>query len=263
MANSKADAQVRYLQLLEEDKDKTFLDILPAHFKNNKRSLIRRGIMERIDEVTTYLNECPLYEGRIFDKKEIVRYVMSSVDDYELSLCFIPYKGHISIWMKHYEANNFVPTTPAENQAYRDKNEKDFELCDELDLTLRFFRQMWQTYEDWLLVRNNAPTRYSELGKDGFPRTSRGNLCYYFIPVKGGFPPNLSEITLFNPRTKKDVQITSMEYKASDNIYSGMLDGKKVFLADYESIDDAWSDLFDVNKEIYSGWWNKVLINKS
>ena len=68
---------------------------------------------------------------------------------------------------------------------------------------------------------------------------------------------------MFNPRTKKDLTYKILAYDLEDEIYKCLNEkGKEVFLERHDNIEDAYSDLHDVNQEIFAGWWNRTLISK-
>lgn len=259
-------AKVDYARIMEEDKDKNYMDILPAEFKTFKKSILKRQVLRYIDSTTQFLNTCGLYKGRIFDKKEVVRYMMRGTDysNFYLAYMFIPRKDSTSLWMKY--AISYRKET-GKDPSYEEFAKKDNEILEtyrELEYQLQCLKQVWEQYEDRQKVKKGKLVKDYDIEKDGFPRTSRGNMCYLFIPVKGKFPKNKAgNFKLYNPRSKKEETFEIISYKSEDEIYSCLNEkGKKVFLADYQSVADSWDALFASNKEVYSGWWNKVMILK-
>lgn len=105
----------------------------------------------------------------------------------------------------------------------------------------------------------------TDIEEDGMPRLGRGSLCRYYIPIKGlnnSYKIN-DKIVCYNPRNKKEIQYTITKIKENGDAYE-VIDNrmKRYWFASYEDIQNAWSDLFSINKDIYSGWWNKSQIIK-
>jgi hypothetical protein len=262
----KAEAEILYQQITEEDKNKTYLDILPAGFKNFKRSILKRQVMFYLDKVAEILNTTSIYEGRVFDKKEIVRYMMrgTSYSNFYLAYKFIPKKTSDSLWMKYAGKHNAQGQEQIDAlwDSFEAENKDILKEYQKLENALQCLTQVWEQYESRLAVQNGTHDR--DIEKDGYPRTGRGNMCYSFIPVRGKYPKNKKgTFELYNPRTKKDVTLTILGYKKEDEIYKCLTEeGKEVFLDTEANISNAYSDLHDSNKEIYAGWWNRTLISR-
>lgn len=263
-------AEVDYVRIMKEDKIKNFMDILPADFKKTKRSPIKRTILLYIDKVTGLLNSCGLYDGRVFDKKEVVRFMMrgEKYSNFYLAHKFVPKKyDSSSLWFSYVNKHKKGDEDNYDElyEKFREENKELLVVYDELSHTIQCMSQCWEQYEDRQKIKDKKLVNDYDIEEDGFPRTGRGNMCYLFVPVKGKFPKNAKgSLTLFNPRIKKSVTYTKLKYKAEDNIYSCLNEkGKKVFLADHSEIKDSYNCLFASNKEIYSGWWNRTMILKS
>lgn len=257
MRKEEEKAKVDYERLIKEDKDKTFMDILPSEFTGFKRSLIKRDILNAIDSAHEYLNECNLYNGRVFDKKEVVRYMMTGTKytKFYLAYLFIPRKDFFhDVRFRNPDFKTF----PKEEQ---DKIETPYT---ELSHRLQWLKQCWEAYEQRLNIRAGKMAHDYDKEESGVPRASRGNMCSVYTPVKGKWETDLSgTITLFNPRSKKKVKLTIEQYVKNDDTYvCSDPNGKKFYLTSHKSVADSWDCLFAVNKEIFSGWWNKTLIWK-
>lgn len=257
MDKDKNDAKVIYERLIKEDKNKNYIDILPPEFKDFKRSLIKRDILKAIDSAHECLNTCGLYNGRIFDKKEVVRYMMSITKNFFLAHCFVPRKNFMNDVIFRDREKKFDKLPVLEQR----KLEEPYE---ELSSNLQWLKQCWEAYESRLNVKAGKMAVSYDKEEDGLPCTSRGNMCSVFTAVKGKWEKDKSgSLTLYNPRNKKKVTLTIDKYVKNEDVYICTdLAGKKVYLSSHESVSDAWDALFAVNKEIFSGWWNKTLIWK-
>lgn len=258
MRKEEEDAKILYAKLVEEDKGKTFMDILPPEFKTFKRSIIKRQILKAIDMTTRFLNACPLYDGRVFTELEVTRYMMrgTAYSNFHLAHLYIPRRDSIRL---HYDKSLNYDKLPEEEQ------EKLRKPYDDLSSHLQWLKQAWEAYESRKRVKAGKGDDLSdELEESGAPRTGRGNLCSIYTPVKGKWlKDQRGVIKMFNPRNKKTVELTIEKYVKSDDVYICTNDkGKKVYLTSFESVEEAWSCLYDINKEIFSGWWNKTLIWK-
>lgn len=272
MDEEEAQAKVEYKRIMEEDKDKTLLDILPPEFRRTKRSIIKRGFLGAVKETTEHLNQCPLYEGRVFTEKEVARYGMTgtSYSNFYLAYQFIPKKDSMDFSMKFFDQWRGKGTDEEQKAAlkkYHDDNKATYGLYQELDYHLRRVIEAWEAYESRQKVKQGKPVNNYDIEKDGFPRTGRGSLCSLFVPVNGDFRKKQyapGTIELYNPRTRKAEVWEITRYKKEDNVYEALTSkGKKVFLADYQDVANAWDALFSINKEIFSGWWNRVMyLNK-
>jgi hypothetical protein len=270
MKNEEAQAEIDYKEIVEQDKNKTYLDLLPPDFKNFKRSIIKRTILRYIDLVTDFLNNCSLYDGRVFDKKEVVRYMMkgTAYSNFYLAYKFIPRKSSDSLWMKYVAENK--PTNFKDKQLdnlyekFENENKDVIKEYRDLEHHLQCLKQAWESYEDRQKIKKGELVNSYDMEDDGYPRTGRGALCYLFTPVKGNLPENKKgTFNLYNPRNKKNLEYKILGYKKEDKIYSCLDEnGKKVFLISHQEVADAFDCLFTSNKEIFSGWWNKTLILK-
>jgi len=258
MRKEEEDAKVLYAKQVEEDKGKTYMDILPPEFKNFKRSIIKRQIIEAIRSTTKFLNECPLYDGRVFTELEVARYTMrgTKYSNFYLAHLYIPRRDSIKL---HYSKEFKYDELPEEEQ---NKLRKPY---DDLSYHLQWLKQSWEAWESRLRVKEGKGDELSdELESHGAPRTGRGNLCSVYTPVKGQWlKDQTGVIKMLNPRNKKSINLTIEKYVKSDDIYICVDEkGKKFYLTSFESVEEAWSCLFDINKEIFAGWWNKTLIWK-
>lgn len=267
MDEEEKQAQIDYPRIMEEDKDKTYMDLLPTEFRNKKNLLIT-DVLEYIDRTTEFLNNCSLYDGRKFDKKEVVRYMMRGTDysNFYLARLFLPRKDSSDIWgsycSKWYKENPEKKLPEGLYGVFAEENKEILKVYQDLETNLYWLIDGWKRYKNRKEVKDETYSR--DIEKDGFPRTGRGNLCYSFVPVKGGLPKNKKgELNLINPRNKKNVTYKILEYKPEDGVYKCLDEkGKTVFLIDHEIVAEAWDCLHDVNKEIFSGWWNRTLILK-
>ena len=262
-------AKIDYQRIIKEDENKNFMDILPSEFKNFKRSIIKRNILHYIDKVTKYLNESGIYDIK-FTEKEVVRYMMTGTDysNFYLAYMFIPHKDESSLWMNYIYKNREKNLDKKKLNGLRAKfeaeNKEILKKYQELNHLLSGLSESWTQYKDRQKIREGKLVNDYDIEKDGFPRCGRGNMCYLFIPVKGHWPKDKKgTFKLKNPRNGKTFNYKIEKYKEEDNIYMCLNeDGKKVFLAVHDEINSCWDALFTVNKEIYSGWWNKTMISK-
>ncbi len=234
------DLQTEYKSIIEQDKDKTYLDILPKEFKTFKRSIIKHEILFYLNKTETILNEVDFYRNRKFDKKDVVRYMMFYSDNkFELSYKFIPP----------------IDFPFAERDKYR-----------EIERSLNFLKQSWDSFLARQKISKGQVVQSFDIEKDGYPRTGRGAMCYLFTPIEGNYPTNLKDtFKLYNPRSKKDVTFKILGTKNEGSIFIYKCEnekGKIVFLSPYDEIEGAYDCLFPINKETYSGWWNRTLISK-
>ncbi len=258
MRKKEEDAKVLYAKQVEEDKGKTYMDILPPEFKTFKRSIIKHQIIEAIKTTTKFLNECSLYDGRVFTELEVARYTMRGTmyNNFYLAQLYIPRKDSIKL---HYSKEFKYDELPEEEQ---NRLRKPY---DDLSQHLQWLKQSWEAWESRLRVKAGKGDEFNEqLEENGAPRTGRGNLCSIFTPVKGKWlKDQKGVIKMLNPRNKKIIKLTIEKYIEDEDIYICVNEqGKKMYLTSFESVEEAWSCLYDINKEIFSGWWNKTLIWK-
>ena len=241
------EAEIIYKKLLEEDKDKNYMDLLPQDFSNFHRSIIKRDILAHIDRVTDHLNNCPLYDGRVFDKKDVVRYMLSYTDNYTLARMFIPHKSSMALYAK--EADLPPKQFKAKEKLYED-----------LQIEIQWLSQSWNLYLQKQMILNKDIVS-GDFEDDGFPRASRLNLCWMFVPVDGKWRKNKKgTVELYNPRSKKDETYKLLEWKAEDNVYKAENPkGEVVFLCKFQDAYDCYDALFSVNKELVHGWWTRKL----
>ena len=264
-------ADIDYAKIIIEDKDKTYLDLLPKEFSKSKRGIIIKDILEHVDEAHKVLNDSGLFD-RVITKEDIVRFMMRGVkySNFFLAYKFIPRVNDMDIWMRFWDELRKREVQPSEKEKsklmdeFHKENKEEFDKYNNVSCCIQWLNQSWESYEARQKVKEGTLVHNYDIEKNGFPRTSRGNLCYLFIPIKGEFPKNATgNIDLYNPRKKKNETFTNLEYNKEDNTYACINPkGKKVFLAPYDEVEGAYSDLFAINKEIYSGWWNKIMIIK-
>lgn len=264
----KGKAEKAYKKLVKSWRGKTYLDILPPEFSNYSRSIIKGGILRKIDKVTDLLNNSTLYEGRVFDKKEVAMYMMLGYDDFHLSNMIIPRKDIFSFAEDEYTAlykdESLVKDDRDKGRdKIREKYKKEIDEMDLLSRELDWCRDTYDTYTSRQKVKRGELVHSFDMEKDGWPSDSRGAVCYLFIPVKGEFPTGeQSVISLLNPRNKKvyDYKVLGYKKEGGGTYMCENEKGNKVFLIPHETVEHAYDALFSVNKEIYSGWWNKTMI---
>lgn len=259
-------AKSEYEQIILRDKDKEFMDALPKEFLIRKSGDIKNSVFKSIDKAFEILNKTKAFEGRIFTKLEIVKYMLWIKPNFHLAWLFIPRMDSTRLWMNYIKKNKEEKLS----EKNLDKLYKKFEIenkaeiieLQELEFAMRGLEQSWELFLNRIDVKNGTFSR--DIQPNGFPRTGRGNLCYSFIPVKGNYPlKKVDEFKLYNPRTKKDLVYKILAYDLEDEIYKCLSEkGKEVFLEKHSNIENAYSDLHSVNKEIFSGWWNRILISK-
>lgn len=264
---------IDYERIMKEDADKDFMDILPSEFKKIKRSIIKPEFLTLFKETFEILKNSPFYSGVEITEKKLFRYI--STNSYDLQRLFFPKLTESKFFMNKF--HEYVDEKKLTKDADGKYGGMEFELImnivehkltskiEELrniERNLQGLEQSWDMIESRIKIKKGLLVHEYDIGKDGFPSTSRGNLCYLFTPVKGGLPTKKIEgdLKLYNPRTKKDEIYKIIDYKEEDNIFACLTPkNKKVFLIDYDVVNEAWDCLFSVNKEIYSGWWNKVM----
>jgi hypothetical protein len=257
-----------YLEIVEYIKGKTYLEILPQDLVSKKRSLIKSYILETIDSTYEWLLKSPFYNETPITKEQIALYMMigTKYSNFQLAYLIIPKIYDCYIWIEFEKAVEGIALTREERSAlrteYRETHKQELDDYYELERTLHYLGQVWEHYEARLKVKEGVPVKSYDMEDDGFPSASRGNMCYLFIPVKNLNNKELeSEVTLFNPRNKRNENFTEVTFKEEDNIYSAInKTGKKVFFADHSEVAECWDCLFSINKAIYTGWWNKTLI---
>lgn len=259
-----------YKNLIEYTKDKTYLELLPKDLISKKRSLIKTHILKSIDSTYEWLLHSPFYNENPITKEQITLYMMvgTGYSNYKLAWKIIPKINSMSKEMEYYNQNpNWKDLSKEEEIKLHDKwREDNKEILDyhaDLDMKLSYLRQVWEPYVNRNKIKKGLLVSDHDMEDDDFPRTSRGSMCYLFHPIKNfkNIPHSTKELTMFNPRSKKDIILTDLIYKKEDDIFSAIdPKGKKIFLADYQAVADSWDDLFSINKAIYSGWWNRILI---
>lgn len=197
-----------------------YLDILPEEFKNVKRGVIIKNILNAIEYA---------HEKTGYSLVEIARLTKRCIEE-ERKVITIRGNGEESDNAKQW---------------------------------------LWQQIDSYIMRKRvqRGDLCYPYDMKDGWPLTDRGCLCYLYTPIKGKLEGKVGEtITLFNPRSKKDVELEIVDSKMPTDWYRNTLmlkcvdsDGKEYFLIEKFQIDEAWDALYPSNKEIYWGWWNKVL----
>lgn len=262
------EAQELYQKFQEEDKDKDYKDILPSIFKTFKRSIICTSILKEIDKLYNVILERQDIYPHIVSKSNIVRWLQYE-DNYKLKNLFMPSAERISnrLYMdfcNKEEKENKDNVNYTLDGVYERFEEQYKDLSDrlrEIDYWQCILKQDWGTY---LNKENKKKGELdpSDLEDSNYPRLSRGNLCYYYIPIKGLGKDESGGITCLNPRTKKKKRFTIINQLENDYPAYKCVDGmgKECFIADWEEVNEAWDCLFSINKEIYSGWWNKTLI---
>jgi hypothetical protein len=255
MDHKEQEAEVEYAKLLIEDEGKTFLDILPAEFKTYKRSLIKREIIDHIGRITKLLNESPVYKDMKFTEFQVTRYMLARRKNFYLAWKYIPNRTTLDLRFD----DNYKKMSEEEKIKIR-------EFLNEMSQELSWLMDSWKMWEQRQRIKQGKSAHDFDMDEDenGIPRTSRGNLCSIYTAVKGKWLKNQKgPLKLFNPRNKKTITLTIEKFVESENVYVCLDNkGKKIFLTDYESVDDSWDALFAANKEIFSGWWNKILIWK-
>lgn len=224
-----------------------YLKLLPPEFSNFKRSIIKKSILRNIETLYKLLNETTLYDKRVFEKSDIVNWVINS------------HEG------KFKEAKNFIPNVDYKyflKESYENNSEILEDQKREIEFNMSYLRQNWSCWKDRLDVKNGIINKF-DIDSDGFLSTSRGSLCCNFIPVKNGINGEINDkIELFNPRNNKIEIFTILKINEEDNSYRCINSKNEIkYLIDHQNVKDAYSALFPINKEIYSGWWNKILIN--
>jgi hypothetical protein len=189
-----AQAKIDYERIMKEDEGKTFLDVLPAEFKTFKRSVIKRAVIEDIKSTTKYLNETGLFD-KVITEIATARYMLCMIESkHHLAWKFIPLLSTFSI--------DFDPK-------YKDlpQTEKD-RFWDKIEETSQQLRWLRDTYNAYLQRQRISRGEYDlrSLEDSGVPRTGRGNMCSVYTAVKGKWEKDVKdEITLFNPRSKKNI----------------------------------------------------------
>jgi hypothetical protein len=220
------------------------LKLLPIEFSNFKRSIIKKSILDDIDALFILLNNTKLY-NKTFTKSDIVNYINN-------------------IGNKNYEeAKNYIPDVDYNfflKEMFDNANTSIGKEKEEIDKHISYLIQSWDAYLDRIKVKNKVIDSY-DIESTGFPDLSRGSVCSNFIPGQGLDNLNCSinnTILLTNPRNKKTIHAEIL--RIQKNRYECKIDNKIYYLIDREEIVDAYSALFSINKEIYSGWWNRTLI---
>jgi hypothetical protein len=264
------EAKLEYASLVLHDTDKDWLDIFPEPFKKMKRGIIRRVVLSSINRAFKFINSCSLYEGKVFDRKDVVRYMLAMNENkHHLAWCFIPHKSSFSVisdFTNSIKDQNLTKEEEAKKFNEFFENSKLYDVYDELERNLRYPNQCWDAYESRQKIKNGKLIEEWDIEKDGYPSTSRGALCYLYIPVKGEYPKDATGTwILTNPRNGKDEQYKIINSKTEGNTTAYRClnsKGKEVFMYPHREIECAFIDLFDINKEIFSGWWNRTLISK-
>lgn len=101
-------------------------------------------------------------------------------------------------------------------------------------------------------------------GENGMIRSSRGNLCYYYTPVRGLTKTEENDINVYNPRSKKHFNLKILNDSLKDECLYRCVDenGKIYYITSETNVCNAWDALFKINKDLYRGWWNKILIKE-
>lgn len=216
-----------------------YLKLLPSEFTNFKRSIIKKSILFSIERLFEKLNNTPIFNGRFFSKEDVVNFVLNHRSKEKFD--YIPHLTGMKFYTDDYWST-----------------EKNI-----IDDYKSFLIQNWMLYEERIKVKNKTLVDKFDIDSDGFPSTSRGSLCCNFIPVKNGINSEINdEIELFNPRNNKIEIFTILKINEEDNSYRCINSKNEIkYLIDHQNVKDAYSALFPINKEIYSGWWNKILIN--
>jgi len=263
-----------YEQLIKDTEGKTYLELLPKDLLSKSRSIIKSDILRSIDETYKWLMESPFYEDKTITKERLTLYLMigRDYDNFYLSKLFIyvpspfEFTTKMFVHINKLESESGVKFTEDQKDKLMDEFRKDNkELQDyyyEAERILDFFKNNWDPYKNRQDVKQGKLVHSYDMGEDGFPVANRGTLCYLFIPVKNFDQINkdLNHVGLYNPRKKTKEIFTNVKYKEGENIYSAVNEkGKKVFFADFEDVNNSWDALFSINKEIYSGWWNRIL----
>jgi len=266
----KAVAKIEYDHLIEQDKEKTFMDILPADFKKFARSVIKRRFLHLLDKAEKILSESGCYGEKVIDKKVLVRYIMLRNNDYFLAVLFVPKLDETRLIIEEYaklkETGNLKKSFELACDEIEKEQANTIEKYREIDHILSSLDEYWNMYQSREKIKSGELDNGHDMESDGYPSMSRGAMCYLLTPVKGDYPKELeTEFKLFNPRTKKDVTYKILgkktEYKTP--IYKcENQNGKVVFLFPLEEVEEAYDCLFTTNKEIFSGWWNRTLISK-
>jgi hypothetical protein len=255
MDQREQEAEVEYAKLLIEDEGKTFLDILPPEFKTFKRSIIKKEIIEHIGRITKMLNESPVYKDMTFTDFQVTRYMLARRTNLHLAWKYIPNRHSMDL--------NIDPKLKGLNKKER---EKLWNAYEKISQELRWLMDSWDMWEKRQRIKRGEPASSYDTDKDenGIPRTGRGNLCSLFTPIKGKWiKGQKGTLKLFNPRNKKTITLRIKKFVKDENVYICLNNkGKEIFLTDYETVNNAWDALFPANKEIFSGWWNKILIWK-
>lgn len=264
MRQNEENAKVEYAEILVRDAGKTYLELLPKIFNTN--SYIGKHILKCIDGLFEFINKCTLYDGQQFTKEDIVHWMLSGTKYHHFYLArfFIPQKSSMHLWSKWYMDNiDKYPKDDKDDTMYKDyrlANNEILEEYEELEGYLNGLEKYWENFQERVAVKTR--TRDFEIEADGFPRQGRGNMCYAYYPVKGDIA-NLEidgVYNFYNPRSKKDVELKILEKRPTDNEYKCLMNGQEIFICEYEEVEESWSCLFTINKQIYSGWWNRTLI---
>lgn len=226
-----------YGEIVNSDKNKNYLDILPEDIVSKKKSIISLNILYPLERLEEMIKGNKQLQDLISINR-LLRYAMFYSKNYDLA----------SKFYNEYK----IPFYINDN------------ILDEFRKHVAILRQGYEAYNNKKSVKNGELVHSWDMESDGYPSTSRGSSCYLFIPIKGDFPENKTgNWLLHNPRTKKDVTYEILGYKNEDYIYKCKdPKGKIVFFMAYSSVAGSYSDLFDINKEIYTGWQKKVLISK-
>lgn len=218
-----------------------YLKLLPSEFTNFKRSIIKKSILFSIERLFQKLNNTPIFNGRIFSKEDVVNFVLNHRSKEKLD--YIPNLTGMKFYTDDYWSD-----------------EKNI-----IDAYKSFLIQYWMLYEERIKVKNKTLVDKFDIDSDGFPSNSRGSLCYLYTPVRNGLNSNVNDvIELFNPRSKKTEIFTVTGIRKEGETINYQCKNTKnefVYFIDEEDVKDAYSALFPINKELYSGWWNKILIN--
>ena len=263
--NDKAQAQIDYAKFMEEMPNKDLYEILPAEFRNRKRGIIYKDILNNIEAITKMLNELPEFKGiRTFDIKEVAYYGLVK-NNYCLKKLLIPISDYNGWFAEYVEATKGRDLSEEKDKKLADEIRESYkhQAVEELKHRLQYLKELWDSYEQRKRVQQGLLAHSYDMEDDGFPRTSRANLCGFYIPIKGKFKPEGDKFILFNPRKKKEEIYKVLEYKEEDDVYKCKSpSGKEVFFCTLDDTESSWDALFSINKEIFSGWWNKILINK-
>lgn len=235
-----------------DEINNSYMEVLPIEVQkllNKKRSIIVRNFNNSVYKILKLINEFKNeFPSEIaFEDVNgtwVVKCVLSCYDN----------TNKQSLFEKFPKGWDYFPS-------------KD--VRDKLDLIETEFFNLIESYNYLLQVlqkKNKKPLNSwgININENGMIVSSRGNLCYYYIPVRGLTKHEGDAINVYNPRSKKHFTLRVVnDLEKDESLYKCVDEHNNTFYIASESVVSiAWGELFAINKELYWGWWNKILIKE-